>query len=266
MIPFFISIPHAGEKVPAEAPWLRGLSEPVLMCDVDRYVDDLYLPTIQRLEIPFVKTEWHRYAIDLNRLPDDVDADSVKDNKNPSGTFTSGLHWVKTTTGLELMRAPIPQSEHDLLVEKYFYPFHHAVEAQYKAFRDQGFKQIYHLDAHSMPSKGTAAHRDPGSKRPEIVVSDVDGVSCSVAYKDLVIAAYEKSGFQVSYNWPYKGGRVTQTYGHPDKGQNAIQVELNRSLYQNEETKKKNDEIYSQTQTRLGQAIQYVFENIKSLG
>ncbi len=265
MIPFFISIPHAGEKVPVEAPWLQNLSEPVLMCDVDRYVDDLYAPVIAELRIPLVKTEWHRYAIDLNRLPDDVDSDSVIGSPNASGTFPMGLHWVKTTTAIQLMKKPVSKSEHETLVAKYFHPFHKNVEAQYKVFRELGVEQVYHLDAHSMPSQGTAAHRDPGSKRPEIVVSDVDGKSCSTRYKDLVIAAYEKAGFQVSYNWPYKGGRVTQTYGQPQKGQNAIQVELNRSLYQNEVSKQKNGEIYSQTQKRIGEAVHHIFENIKGL-
>ncbi|MEK6555818.1 MAG: N-formylglutamate amidohydrolase, partial [Bdellovibrionota bacterium] len=109
MIPFFISIPHSGEKVPAEVSWLQGLAEPILMCDVDRFVDDLYAPAIRSNQLPFVKTEWHRYVVDLNRLPDDVDAESVEGHINAAGLCTTGLHWVKTTTGVRLMPAPNSQ-------------------------------------------------------------------------------------------------------------------------------------------------------------
>ena len=97
---FFISIPHSGERVPPEAVWLQGLPEGVLMCDVDRYVDRLYQPVVDGLKLGLVKTQWHRYVVDLNRLAEDVDADSVEGSTNASGKFTTGLHWVKTTRGL----------------------------------------------------------------------------------------------------------------------------------------------------------------------
>ena len=127
---------------------------------------------------------------------------------------------------------------HDTLVQKYFAPFHQNVATLFSEFKAEGFARVFHLDAHSMPSKGTSAHRDPGQDRAEIVISDFLGKSCSVEYKDLVVSSFEKAGFQVGYNFPYIGGRVTQTYGHPDRGQESIQVELNRKLYMNEETKK----------------------------
>ena len=170
MLPFFISIPHSGEKVPAEASWLSGLEEPILMCDVDRFVDDLYRPGIEKLQIPSVVAEWHRYVVDLNRLPDDVDASSVTGHPNAAGKFTTGLLWVKTTTGIQLMPNPISATLHQSLVQKYFEPFHTQVRAQYESFKKLGHKTVYHLDAHSMPSRGTAAHRDPGADRPQIVV------------------------------------------------------------------------------------------------
>ena len=263
MIPFFISIPHSGEKVPAEVSWLQGLDEPILMCDVDRYVDDLYAPAIAANGLPFVKTEWHRYVVDLNRLPDDVDADSVQDHKNPAGQFTTGLHWVKTTTGVRLMPKPISPELHKKLVQNYFEPFHIQVRELYAKFKSAGHQDVYHLDAHSMPSQGTAAHRDPGTKRPQIVVSDCDGVSCQSFYKDIVIESYKKAGFEVAYNWPYKGGRLTQTYGQPKQGQNAIQVEMNRALYMDEQSKKKNMSVYIETQKKVLEAVTNVQKELK---
>lgn len=264
--PFLITLPHSGEKVPSEAPWLQNLPETLLMFDVDRYVDQLYAPTIHRLGIPFVKTEWHRYAVDLNRLPEDVDCDSVEGHANPSGKFPRGLHWAITTTGEKLMPRPMPKATHDLLVEKYFEPFHRDVSGQLDLLRQRGAPVTYHLDAHSMPSVGTNEHRDPGERRKQIVVSDCDGKSCSPFFRDLVIQSYRSAGFDVGHNWPYKGGRLTETYGKPEKSQEAIQVELNRSLYMDEKTKRllpqsTTDEVIA----KLSQAIQQIHDALPDI-
>jgi N-formylglutamate amidohydrolase len=262
---FFISIPHSGERVPAEASWLQGLPEPILMCDVDRYVDRLYSGTVDKLNLTCVKTQWHRYVVDLNRLADDVDTDSVEGSSNPSGKFTTGLHWVKTTRGTQLMAKPISAKLHEQLVTRYFEPFHSDVRDTYEFFREHGAQKIYHLDAHSMPSKGTSAHRDPGETRADIVVSDWEGKSCESSYKDLVIEAYQKAGLNVRYNWPYIGGRVTQTYGHPDRGQHTIQVEISRALYMDEETKQLIPAKAEVLSMKLDQAVQYIYKNLPEI-
>ncbi len=262
---FFISIPHSGERVPKETPWLQGLPEPILMCDIDRYVDRLYAPVVSELKLACVKTQWHRYVVDLNRLAEDVDADSVLGHANPSGKFTTGLHWVKTTRGTRLMPEPIPQNLHKQLVERYFEPFHSDVRDTYGFFRERGAKKIYHLDAHSMPSKGTSAHRDPGETRAEIVISDWEGKSCEPAYKELVGEAYKKAGFEVKFNWPYLGGRVTQTYGQPDKGQHAIQVEISRVLYMDEETKALIPAKAAVLTEKLSHAVRYIHSQLAEI-
>jgi N-formylglutamate deformylase len=263
--PFLISIPHSGEQVPPEVAWLQGLPEPLLMCDVDRFVDRLYQPTFTQLPIPHVKTEWHRYVVDLNRLPEDVDADSVIGSANPSGKFPMGLHWVKTTRGSRLMPQPITPQAHQQLVARYFQPFHDQVLKLYADLRAKGAKKVYHLDAHSMPSMGTSAHADPGQKRAEIVISDCKGKSCEPAFKDLVIESYEKAGLKTAYNWPYVGGRVTQTYGLPDQGQHAIQVEINRSLYMDEESKKWIPEKANELSRKLHLAVQRIYQQLPAI-
>lgn len=259
-----ITIPHSGERIPEEAPWLKSLPETLLMYDVDRYVDRLYEPTLQKYKIPNVKTEWHRYAIDLNRLEDDVDQDSVEGHRNPPGKFPRGLHWSITTMGEKLMPKPISKELHDTLVEKYFKPFHQNVRATVEQMRKAGASEIYHIDAHSMPSIGTKEHRDPGNTRADIVVSDCSQKSCSTWFKDLVIGSYEKAGFKVAYNWPYLGGRVTETYGQPSKNHHAIQVELKRGLYMDEKTKGFLPEPSAEVQKKIDKAISSVLDALKS--
>ena len=48
---FFVSIPHSGEMIPKEATWLLELPEVLKMYDVDRFVDILYTPSIEKLKL-----------------------------------------------------------------------------------------------------------------------------------------------------------------------------------------------------------------------
>lgn len=263
VIPFFITVPHAGEKVPVEATWLKGLVEPILMSDVDRYVDQFYVPVAETFGLPVIAADIHRYVVDLNRIPEDIDQDAVAESSNPPGLFTTGFHWSQTMNGARLIKKPISMKLHQQLTQKYFQPFHEKIEKQYADFKTAGFKKIYHLDGHSMPSKGTVNHRDPGGERPQIVVSDRDGTSCDPRYKDIVIESYRSAGFEVSYNWPYKGGRITETYGKPQNGRHAIQVEMNRNLYMDEITKKKKPEAFLLVQKQVMRAVGMIVERLK---
>lgn len=259
MKPFFVSVPHSGEQIPPEATWLKGLPENILMCDVDRYVHELYGPAAESIGIPALITPWHRYAVDCNRVPEDIDQDAVEDSTNPPGKFTIGFHWSQTTTGVRLIKEPITQELHKTLTEKYFNPFHDSIKKM-RADLKAKYGKVYHLDAHSMPSQGTSAHRDPGTKRPQIVVSDRDGVSCEPRFKDIVIQAYESVGFQVAYNWPYKGGRVTEVYGKPAEGFHTLQVEMNRSIYMDENSKARLDGEFGHIQKLVQRAVTQIWE------
>ncbi len=257
-----VTIPHSGEKIPAEATWLTSLPEPTLMCDVDRYVDFLYEPTLKKLNLPYVKTEWHRYAGDLNRLPGDVDAGTVVGSTNPQGEFRRGFLWAITTHNQPLLGAPVEKQIHEKLVKLIYEPFHANVRKLYENYQNAGRKKIFHIDAHSMPSVGTKEHRDPGEARADIVISDCHGASCSAKFRDLVIAAYVTAGFKVAYNWPYFGGRVSEQYGEPRKNHHAIQVELNRALYMDEVSKKLKSESAQVVQEKLAKALAYICQEL----
>ena len=263
-LPFFVSIPHSGEKIPDEVTWLKGLTEATLMRDVDRYVDVLYQPALNELKIPSIVTPWHRYVVDLNRKPDQFDCDAVVDAPLPAGAEPKGLHWSVTTWNEKLIAEPMTMELHDRLLRDYYHPFHTSVLELRKGLKDK-FGVVYHLDLHSMPSRGTSLHPDPGETRAEVVVSDQHGKSASPAYKDLVMRAFQEAGFQVAYNWPYVGGGITKTYGDPDKEFHTIQIELNRSQYMDEDTKQLNQSLLPGIQAQLKQAISTVQNGIKEL-
>ena len=294
-LPLFLSIPHSGEKVPPEAYWLGNLAEPTLVRDVDRFVDQLYEPSIRKLKIPVIIQPWHRYVVDVNRRDFDFDSQTVKGSKahGSSGFSKRGVHWSRTTLDEPLMKEPISMELHDQLLRDYYWPFHDAICERIEAFRRKCFQQssgggsdgeeeldargesgekgvsddfntpVFQLDLHSMPSVGTLAHSDPGEKRAQVVISDFHGKSAMGEFREMVTRAYQESGFQVVCNHPYVGGGITQVYGKPEKGQHCIQVELNRALYMDEDTKRILHEKARVLQLNLEKAMKSLCDQLK---
>lgn len=264
--PLIVTVPHSGERLPPEATWLVGLDERLLMYDVDRFVDELYSDSLTAHGIAWVKTEWHRYACDLNRLETDVDQASVVGAPEPVGRHPRGLHWSKTTMGDVLMAEPVSYEVHRLIVERCFRPFHEAVNEMAEAVLPKSERSearpLFHLDLHSMPSLGTKEHRDPGEFRADLVISNQDGASSSSDFFKLVCEAGRGQGFEVRENWPYKGGRITETYGRPRDGWQTVQIELNRKLYMNETTKQKIEPSFGETKLRVGRMLAEIHNRV----
>jgi N-formylglutamate amidohydrolase len=53
---------------------------------------------------------------------------------------------------------------------------------------------------------------------------------------DMVQSAFEALGYRVARNRPYAGGFITEHYGQPASAVHALQIEINRALYMDEET------------------------------
>jgi N-formylglutamate amidohydrolase len=47
---------------------------------------------------------------------------------------------------------------------------------------------------------------------------------------------FSELGYSVTRNKPYAGGFITEHYGRPLKGLHAVQIEINRGLYVDEQT------------------------------
>ncbi len=82
-----------------------------------------------------------------------------------------------------------------------------------------------------MPSSVRGLH---GRVRPDIVLGDRYGTSCSSQLTDLAARILTCLGYSVSRNKPYAGGFITEHYGQPGRGFHVVQVEINRRLYMDE--------------------------------
>ena len=68
-----------------------------------------------------------------------------------------------------------------------------------------------------------------------MVLGDRYGTACAPVLIDGFEAAFRARGFRVVRNKPYAGGFTTQRYGRPSVGRHALQIEVNRALYMDQE-------------------------------
>jgi N-formylglutamate amidohydrolase len=233
MSPLVVSGPHAGTLIPAEDAPLLALEGPALLRDADLFVDRL-CGDVPALGVTLVRARVSRYVLDVNRAPDDVDRDVCADFDRPTRVSARGLVWRITTDGAPVLKRPLSRAELEDRIRRIHAPYHEALGRLLEERRARfGFAVL--LDAHSMPSTGRPGHSDPGARRADIVPGDVRGASCAPSVTRLLIEHFEAQRFQVRPNDPYMGGFITRHHGRPARGVHAIQLEMNRDLYMDED-------------------------------
>ena len=69
---------------------------------------------------------------------------------------------------------------------------------------------------------------------PDVVLGDRFGAAASGEIVDRIEGAFARGGLRVARNAPFAGAYITQAYGRPSRNQHAVQVEIDRSLYMDE--------------------------------
>jgi N-formylglutamate deformylase len=70
-------------------------------------------------------------------------------------------------------------------------------------------------------------------------VSDVNGHSARPRFTEVIVETLRGFGYSVAVNDPYTGGTIVHKIGAPERGVDSVQVEINRSLYLDENTVEK---------------------------
>jgi len=229
--PVVVSVPHAGVRTAGYEETLTP--ELDVRGDADLFVDRLYRVGEPDGPETYVSAQLSRFVCDLNRDPDDVAPGAVPEHRAPRNVDGRGFIWAVTTTGAPALSRPLTLPEWSGRTAIHT-AYHEAISrALLRARARFGFAVL--VDGHSMPSRGRAGHSDTGSVRADVVPGDREGTSCSPALRALVIRHFAAAGLSVKPNEPYKGGFITTHHGRPADNVHAIQIELRRDLYMDEE-------------------------------
>jgi N-formylglutamate deformylase len=231
-VPIIVEVPHAGLELDAEA--LSTLVAPAQAIgrDADLYVDELYADAPD-CGATLLSAKMSRYVCDLNRSEHDVDRDTVQ---GASGrTSPHGLIWRSTTDNRAAIARPLAKSELERRLLAYYRPYHDKLdELVRERLAQYGFVIV--VSGHSMPSRGRDGHDDPGRDRADVVPGTRQRTTAAAAVIDVVEEVAARFHLGVAHDDPYRGGHTTVRYGRPAAGMHAIQIELSRKLYMDEQT------------------------------
>ena len=229
-----VEVPHAGLLVPSDIVGEMDAPRNARLRDADVYVDRLFARA-PSFGATLLAARYSRFVVDLNRAEEDVDAATVEDHPSPRPSQPRGVVWRLATDGRPLMKRPLSHAAFERRLELCYRPYHRQLEAELARLH-QTFGYAILLAAHSMPSVGRALHGDTGIRRADIVPGTRGRTTADARIIDLVDAHFRSAGLSVSHDDPYRGGYSTGHYGRPREGFHAVQIELNRALYVDEQT------------------------------
>jgi len=252
--PFVFASPHAGRLYPPSFVDRSRLSAMSLRRSEDAYVEELFSAAVE-LGAPFLAARFPRAYLDANRAPSEIDTQMFDGELQvsvdaPSARVAAGLGVIPRIVrdGAEIYREKLSPEEAELRLTRLYRPYHAAL-AQLVDDTLARFGICVVVDCHSMPSAAAI---------PEIVLGDRYGTSTIPALMRRAEIAFESHAFTVQRNVPYAGGYTTYLYGKPARGLHAIQIEINRAAYLDEERivpAPRFDEVRARIGAALGELI-----------
>lgn len=237
--PLVFSSPHSGAIYPQRFLERTRLSQLQLRRSEDAFVDALFEGG-RGLGAPMIRALFPRTYLDLNREPYELDP-RMFDGRLPAFANTrsirvaGGLGTIPRVVGQaqEIYAARLPVDEALARIDRLYKPYH----ARLRGLVDRAqhnFGLAVLVDCHSMPSGGPAAGETRA--RADFVLGDRHGASCAAVLIEAAEAELRALGFKVARNKPYAGGFITEHHGNPAINRHAIQIEVSRSLYMDEQT------------------------------
>jgi N-formylglutamate amidohydrolase len=239
-VPLVFASPHSGSDYPADFVRSSRLDALTLRRSEDSFIDEIFAAAADH-GAPLVKALFPRAYCDPNREAYELDPGMFADPLPPfvnsaSPRVAGGIGTIArvVANGADIYRGKLPFAEAERRIEGCWRPYHGAL-AELLAETKARFGAAILIDCHSMPSVGGPMDADPGRSRPDIVLGDRHGTSCAPPLTDLAERVLSGLGFKVVRNLPYAGGYTTQHYGRPAEGLHALQIEINRALYMDED-------------------------------
>ena len=267
--PLVLASPHSGNRYPEDFLKMAKLDRATLRLSEDCYVDELIAAGPSH-GAPLLKALFPRVYVDANREAFELDPLMFED-RLPDAAITdsprvaAGLGSIPrlAANDREIYGRKIPFAEAEQRIARCYRPYHDALSALMRETRER-FGGCLLIDCHSMPSVGGHGERDLGRSRVDFVLGDCFGASCADAVTAAAEAHLRKEGANVRRNNPYSGGYVTQHYGRPTEGIHVLQIEINRSIYMDEQTLERLPQ-FRETQQRLDRLIAMLAREAQAL-
>ena len=239
--PLVLSVPHSGRVFPREFLENVCVSEDELRSNEDPYVDELFMDASDR-GIPMLSLNISRAFIDVNR--DVIELDSSMFYNYPQNDLNPENKRCRVGLGLMHRITADRKNIYDGLLDyneaqariKNVYNLYHKSLQKLIDRTVKKFGSCLVLDCHSMPSKICNIMQD--NRQIEFCLGTLFEQSCASEIIEFMTQQLEQK-YNVSLDCPYSGAYISFNYCQPRKKISTLQIEINRSLYEDEAVYKK---------------------------
>lgn len=261
-VPVVYDSPHSGTHYPADFGYV--VDHGSLRRAEDTHVDRLYAAAPD-LGATLIAARFPRSYVDANRSLLDIDP-ALLDEAWPGPINITrktekgiGLVWRLLDTGEAIYNRKLTVAEVQARIAKCYAPYHKAVRDAINAAHKH-YGAVWHINCHSMPATSSVISEEgPGVARADFVLGDRDGTTASPEFTTFVAVVLKEMGYDVKINDPYKGVELVRAYSDPAENKHSLQIEINRRLYMNEDTREPNGNF-----DRLAQDLTRMMEEISA--
>src|SRR5882724_11729440 len=263
-LPLVLASPHSGSEYPADFLAASRLDPWALRRSEDSFVDELFA-SAPHLGAPLLSARFPRAYVDVNREAYELDpnmfCDALPKFVNAgSPRVRMGLGTIArlVASGEEIYAEKLRFAEVQARIERHYRPYHQVLSGLVEE-TDALFGGCLLIDCHSMPS---GVGSGCGRTWADIVLGDCHGSACAPEILEAARRFLAERGFAVAINTPYAGGFTTDHYGRPDLHRHALQIEINRALYMNEQNYRRKPYFarlareLTELVTRLGRTVE----------
>ena len=165
---------------------------------------------------------------------------------------------------VDLETGPISVDDLRHRLDHYYWPYHNTLTAILEDFHKH-HGVAFHVSCHSMAGIGGKAIADAGRVRSDFDIGTRDGTTTAPDFAHLVIEYLKGAGYDTTLNEHFKGAESVRKHGNPTAGVHSLQIEINRSIYMDEDSYRRGERFNEIQQHLSGLAEQLVtFANDES--
>ena len=253
-VPIILSSPHSGVEFPDE---LKTHFRAELMAqpdDTDWYVHQLY-NFAPDLGITVIHAKFSRWVIDLNRNP------------HSKPLYTDGRIITELVPKTDFLGNEIyvdkmflpDAAEIARRTENYYKPYYQKIESLLRE-RLNEFGQVLLWDAHSIRRFVPTIQAAPF---PDLILGDNDEKSAGKKVIEIALNNLKQGKFGVNHNSPFKGGHITRSFGKPSENIHALQLEMAKTNYMDDDELNFNEERANEVRKVLRPVFENLIEHLK---
>jgi N-formylglutamate amidohydrolase len=235
LAPFVFNSPHSGRDYPDRFLEIAKLDRLSIRQSEDAFVDELFARAPHR-GMPLLRAHFPRAYLDVNREPYELDPHMFAEPLPPrfntrSPRVAAGLGTIarNVAENRQIYRGKLRLPDALMRIEGIYKPYHQTLQRLLGESLSR-FGVAVLVDCHSMPRLNRGGDR----AGPDVVLGDRYGSACAAPLIEKADAILSGAGLKVARNRPYAGGHNTRTYGRPEHGLHALQIEISRHLYMDE--------------------------------